>query len=164
MFGSNRRIWVKSIFQEKTICQTLEVCMSQLSPALPYPQAAAVLWWWWWRLSRRLSVELLLSCETCAASPRGELFRPRFLASGHSESWTVIINTSGGSRGTHPSPLTFIPNWGPQVRKKKFLLRPLPAPYLRVWMKAPPPPPLSEGLDSPLNTGNLRTPIGCLSN
>ena len=61
-------------------------------------------------------------------------------------------HTSGGSRGEARggAPLTFRPNWGPKGRKKFF--RRLPPPYLRVWMTAPPPPHLSEGLDPPLHT------------
>ena len=52
--------------------------------------------------------------------------------------WTK--HTSGGSRegARGGAPLIFRPNWGPKGRKK-FLWR-LPAPYLRVWMTAPPPP------------------------
>ena len=37
-----------------------------------------------------------------------------------------------------------------EKQKKKKCLRPVHPPYLRVWMTAPPPPPLSEGFDPPL--------------
>ena len=52
--------------------------------------------------------------------------------------------SSGGSRGGPPPP--------PYFSTKIFFpifWRP-PPPYLRVWMTAPPPSPLSEGLDLPL--------------
>ena len=51
----------------------------------------------------------------------------------------------GGGRG---APLIFRPNWGPKGRKKTFVTG--PPPYLRVSLFAPPPPPLSYGLDPPL--------------
>ena len=40
-------------------------------------------------------------------------------------------------------PLTFRPNWGPKGPKKFFWRPPSPS-YLRVWMTATPPPPLSQ--------------------
>ena len=52
------------------------------------------------------------------------------------------LKLSGGSRGRARGQTEFGPNWGPIRRAKKFFWvddRPLP-----------PPPPLSEGLDSPL--------------
>ena len=50
--------------------------------------------------------------------------------------------------------LIFRPNWGPKGRKKFFWRPqpPSPTPHLRVWMNAPPPPPLlSRGLDPALD-------------
>ena len=55
-----------------------------------------------------------------------------------------LWKSSGGSRGGPPPP--------PYFSTKIFFpifWRP-PPPYLRVWMTAPPPSPLSEGLDLPL--------------
>ena len=43
---------------------------------------------------------------------------------------------------------------------KIFFFSPGPPPYLRVWMTAlPPPTPLSEGVDPPLNMCALRKPL-----
>ena len=50
-----------------------------------------------------------------------------------------------GSGG--PAPLIFRPNEARRAGKRFLETAP---PYLRVWMTAPPPPPLSEGLDWPL--------------
>ena len=61
--------------------------------------------------------------------------------------YTSVINGSGGSRGGAggaPPPLVWT------KLRPDFFLRPPPTPYPRVWM-TPPPPPLSEGLDPPLN-------------
>ena len=64
---------------------------------------------------------------------------------------SLVTNTGGGSRGgargSGPYPFIFRPKGG--LKTKKKLTGP-PPPYLRVWMTAPPP--LSEGLDPPLNT------------
>ena len=54
----------------------------------------------------------------------------------------------GGFRGGARAPFLFRPNWGPKGGKK-FLEAACP-PYFRVWMTGHPPPPLTEGLDPPL--------------
>ena len=65
---------------------------------------------------------------------------------------SLVTNTSCGSRGgaqrgPAPTPLFLDQNEARRADKKNFESAP---PYLRVWMS--PPPPLSEGLDPPLNT------------
>ena len=60
--------------------------------------------------------------------------------------WWIQRRGPGGQ-----PPLIFRPNWGPKGQKK--FLRPShpPPPYLRVWTTPPAPPPLSQGLDPPMN-------------
>ena len=61
-----------------------------------------------------------------------------------------------GRTGDPPPPLFFLifkPNWGPNGRKS--FLRPLPYPYLRVWMTAPPLPPLICRSGSVIGRGPL---------
>ena len=53
----------------------------------------------------------------------------------------------GGGGGGGGLPL-FLDQTGARRTEKKFFLRPPPSPYLRVWMTGPPP--LSKGLDPPL--------------
>ena len=58
-------------------------------------------------------------------------------------------------------PLIFGPNWGPKGRTKFFLRLP-PPPYLRVWMTVSPPPPLlSEGLDTGWCSQKRAYPLSC---
>ena len=66
---------------------------------------------------------------------------------------SLVTNTSCGSRGgarrgPAPTPLFLDQNEARRAEKKDFVFAP---PYLWVWMTAIPPPPLSEGLDPPLN-------------
>ena len=59
----------------------------------------------------------------------------------------VSGRSRGRAQGAHPPPLTFGLICGPKGREKIFF-RPPHSPYLRVWMTEPPP--LSEGLDPPM--------------
>ena len=60
------------------------------------------------------------------------------------------FSPSGGSRGgAHPAPPLFLEQTKAQ-KAEIFFFRDRPR-YLRVWMTAPPPPPLSKGLNLPLN-------------
>ena len=55
----------------------------------------------------------------------------------------------GGARGAQAPPL-FLDQTEARTAEKLFFGRPAPLLYLRVWMTAPPPPPLSQGLDPAL--------------
>ena len=59
-----------------------------------------------------------------------------------------VSGKSRGARGAHP-PSILNQSVARRPEKKPFF-RPPHSPYLRVWMTAPPPPPLSEGLDPPM--------------
>ena len=63
---------------------------------------------------------------------------------------SLVTNTSCGSRGgalRGPAPTPLFLDQNEARRADKKILSP-PPPYLRVWMT----PPLTEGLDPPLNT------------
>ena len=49
----------------------------------------------------------------------------------------LVADPGEGSAEPGPSPLIFRANWGPKDRKR-FVWRPPPPPYLRVWMTPPP--------------------------
>ena len=63
----------------------------------------------------------------------------------HSIYSTVADPGEGPGGGPPPAPL-FRPNWGPKGQKT-FFLETAPPPFLRIRMTAPPPSPLSQGLD-----------------
>ena len=81
-------------------------------------------------------------------SPRGSAMSGIFVLD---LGWgSLVTNTSCGSRGgalrgPAPTPLFLDQNEARRADKNNFESAP---PYLRVWMN----PPLSEGLDPPLNT------------
>ena len=69
----------------------------------------------------------------------------------------TIVNKSDKSRrgawgAPGPLPLFFDQNKAQSAEKSLYGGRP---PYFRIWMSGPPPPPLSEGLDPPLNNRNF---------
>ena len=69
----------------------------------------------------------------------------------------VIMLTRGGAQGGCPPPHHFLTKMRPEGLKKFFVETVPPPPYLRVWMTAPNPPTLSEGLDPPLLTAIFNT-------
>ena len=68
----------------------------------------------------------------------------------------VIMLTRGGAQGGCP-PHHFLTKMRPEGLKKFFVETVPPPPHLRVWMTAPKPPTLSEGLDPPLLTAIFNT-------
>ena len=64
--------------------------------------------------------------------------------------WTKDIDLRGGSMGGDKWTNGRNGQTEAQRAEKHFLLKPPPSPYLRVWITSPPPP-LSEGLDPPLD-------------
>ena len=66
------------------------------------------------------------------------VLRGRFLSKIFAKSIVIWVSGSGRSKGGLP--FIFRPKWGPKGWKNSFG-RPPPPPYLRVWMRALPPPP-----------------------